>query len=85
MRRNQQRLRKGAGREQGGNQRESAVPEAKGKVFQGEKDHMCQMWLRGQVVINIIRSVGISLQRLFKLCFSAYIRRVLEKGFHSFK
>lgn len=63
MRRNQRRLRKGAGREQGGNQRESAVPEAKGQVFQGGKDHMCRMRLRGQRVISIIRSLGISPQR----------------------
>jgi len=40
---------------------------------------------RGQIVINVIRSLGASLQRLFKFWLSAYIRRELEKGFHSFK
>lgn len=84
MSKNQQRFRYGAGRARRGT-RSECFPEAKGKVFQGGNDHICQMWLRGHIVINSIRSLGISLQRLFQFWLSAYIRRVLEKGFHSFK
>lgn len=46
---------------------------------------MCQVWPRGHIVINLTRSLGIFLQRLFKFWLSAHIRRGLEKGFHSLK
>lgn len=71
--------------EVGRKQWDSAHPEAKGKVFQGGKGQKCHMWPRDQIVVNVIRSLRISLQRLFKFWLSGDIRRLLEKGLHSFK
>lgn len=58
---------------------EGAAPEPKGKALRGGNDCMCH------TVINKIRSLGVSCRRLLNPWLSAYIKRVPDKGFHSFK
>lgn len=74
--------RKGAVSEE---ERELGVPEAKGSAFQEEGRSSLSNQLRGQSVFNVIRSLGLSFQRLFKFWLLVGIRRILERGFYNSK
>lgn len=64
--------------------KQSVVQKLREKCFK-EGRITCQMWLRGQVVINAVRAQEYLSKESLKFWLSAYIRRVPEKGLHSFK